>query len=351
MPEYTTRPKIDGHFEGTNIISIDQFSRADIDHVHEAASAMEAARQHNSVPPLLGGRILRAVMFEDSSRTAGSFMSAAMYLGANALQPNLGSSSMNKGESDLDTVRCFSGQSDVLVVRHKDPDGSFMDEVARRVTKPFQNGGNGAADHPSQTILDLGYMRQRYGRIDGLRVVIAGDVRLNRPAVSLIRGLSLYDDVRVTVAAPQGAGMPDAVLEQVRGRGLDVREVEDLRPELEQPGVVYITRPRTEYGDSERDAQIEQAYRSNGYVINDQSMAMAHPDTDIFHPLPHTFEIADQFHEDPRAQYYEQEDYGVPIRMALLALQLNQSGADAQRAAFRQRQPSLRDIGADALVA
>jgi len=328
MAKTSTRPMINASFQGKSILSIDQFTRDDIETVIHWAEKLAKARLERRIPQLLKGMVFKAVMFEDSSRTAGSFMSAAAYLGAHIDRPDLKSSSMNKGESDIETVRCFAGQADVLLVRHKSE--TFADEVATRIKVPFQNGGNGRADHPSQTLLDLFTFKQRYGTLDGLRLVIFGDVANNRPARSLLRGLSLFNDNEIIIAAPKHAAMPDEVIAQAQAMAkkthTTIRQVEDLRPLLKEPGIFYGSRPRNEYGDEAAAKKMEKAYRENGYIISHETMAEAHANADITHALPHNYEISDDFYTDPRAFYFAEEDNGVPVRMALLALQMAESG-------------------------
>jgi aspartate carbamoyltransferase len=309
---------MNGAFQGKNFISIDQFNREDIDTLLDLASTMELAILENNVPQLMRGKVFKAIMFEDSTRTAGSFNTAALRLGALVQQPNLGASSMSKGESAIETVRCFAGQSDGLLIRHADQD--FMDEVATRTKTPFMNGGNGRQDHPTQTFIDLYTLKKLYGKLDGLKIVLAGDVANNRPARSFLKAAGMYG-MDVVIAAPKFARMPADVIKKARALGATITETVDLRPLLKQPRIIYLSRSRKEYGTEAENKRMGKAYVDNGYRISHETMINAHPEVRIIHALPHGPEISEDFYTDPRAYYFEQEDNGIPVRMSCLALQ------------------------------
>ncbi|MDB5164978.1 MAG: pyrB [Candidatus Saccharibacteria bacterium] len=329
QPCLETRPRINGEFEGKNLLSIDQFAREDVETVLELAGSMEAAREAfradrtNKIPQILSGFVLKAVMFEDSSRTSDSYMSAAAYLGAIPIQPNIATSSKNKGESDIETAFCFAENADGLLVRHKE--AGFMDALVQRIDTPFTSGGN-PGDHVTQTLKDFYTMQKLYGQIDGSHVVLAGYMAKYRASISLLKGLVLFNDIDVTIVAPESGHMPAEVIEQARQMGVRVHEATDLRPLLKQPGFFYIGRPPLEYAETAREKEaILAEYEEIGCRISHETMKSAHRQAIIAHPLPHNGEISDDFYTDPRAIYEQQEKNGVPVHMAIQALQFNQS--------------------------
>lgn len=329
---------MNGAFQGKNFISIDQFTRADIDTLLDLALTMELAVIEKNVPQLMQGKVFKAVMFEDSTRTAGSFITAALRLGALVHQPNLGASSMSKGESAVETVRSFAGQADGLVIRHSNE--TFMDDVASRIKIPFLNGGNGRLEHPTQTFIDLYTLKKLYGRLDGLKLAIAGDVANYRSARSLLMAASHYK-MDIVIASPDFGCMPANIINLALSRGTKVTETTDLRPLLKEPRAVYMCRQFKEYGSEEANRRTTQAYIDNGYIISPETMKDTHADVRIMHPLPHGHEISEDFYTDPRAVYFEQEDNGVPVRMSCLALQHAQD--QLQLSANTQKNLRLRD--------
>ncbi len=329
-----TRPKIEGEFEGKNLLSIDQFSRSDIEKVLSLTANIDAAldardkEKHNPllrIPQLLSGFVFKALMFEASSRTADGYMAAAARLGAKIIQPNIATSSQSKGEIDIESVVCFARGADGLLIRHGA--AGFMDEVARRIDPrtQFTSGGN-PEDHVTQTLKDLYLLKKRYGKIDGSRIIMAGHMSRYRAAISLLKGLSKFKDIHVTLVTPESGGMPAHIIEYARSMGIKVDEAKDLRPLLKHPGFFYIGRPALEYAESEAEKdEIKAEYDRIGCVVSHETMEQAHPEADIAHPLPHNGEISNDFYTDQRAIYEEQQSNGLPVHMAVLCLQYAQS--------------------------
>jgi aspartate carbamoyltransferase catalytic subunit len=310
---------INGNFGGKTLLSIEQLSRTDIELVLKLAARFEQLHNQRKLPQLLTGRVVKAIMFEDSSRTADTYLSAAAYLGATPIQPNLATSSKNKGEADVETVKVYSNNADAFIVRHGS--ASFMAALTERIKTPFVSGGH-PGEHLLQTLKDLYTWQQLYGAIDGSRVVLVGYAAKYRTAASLVKGLSRFRDITLTVAAPAFGRLPAEVVELARASGISVTETEDVRPLLKQPGRFYIIRPPLEYCRPLERQVIRQAYKQFGYNISIESMQQAHPQADIFHPLPRTQEISEDFWHDPRAKYDLQEKNGLFVDMAVLALQL-----------------------------
>jgi aspartate carbamoyltransferase catalytic subunit len=295
-------------------------------------------------------------MFEDSSRTAGTYTYAVNKLGGVGENVDIRGSSKNKGESDLQSVIAFAGQADALLVRHRDED--FMDKVAQRIRVPFINGGNGVEDHPMQTLKDLYTFREEYGTIDGMHVSMVGDGRMNRPGRSLLRALTKFEDVSVTIAAPEYMRFPEVIIDDARAKGLKVDQIVDLKEAKTTPSAYYLFRPRREYYLDEHGNDVDgayqrvlDAYEENGYNVSPKTWKDAHPEANVYHARPYITEIDEQFDLDPRARYHGQEENGKYTNAAVLALVMAQKQVTKQqqsghlpKAPSRRERPELRVI-------
>jgi len=300
-------------FANRDIVSIRSFTREEIDYILEVSRAMEPLVEKGS--NMLRGKVLAELFFEPSTRTMLSFQTAMYKLGGNVIgfaEP--GVSSIWKGESLADTVRVVENYSDVIVLRHPlEGAARFAAEYAR---VPVINAGSGAEEHPTQALLDLYTIVKAKGKIDGLNIILMGDLRYGRTVHSLAYALSLYD-VRLSLISPNLLKMRSEVIEDIKDR-IEVSEHTDLMEVLPEADVLYVTRIQ-----KERFPDLAEYEKVRGsYVIDLNVLKKAKDDLIVLHPLPRIDEIAVEVDSTPFAKYFEQARNGVVVRMALLALVL-----------------------------
>jgi len=300
-------------FANRDIVSIRSFTREEIDYILEVSNTMEPLVENGS--EMLRGKVLAELFFEPSTRTMLSFQTAMYKLGGNVIgfaEP--GVSSIWKGESLADTVRVVESYSDVIVLRHPlEGAARFAAEYAH---VPVINAGSGAEEHPTQALLDLYTILKAKGKIDGLNVILMGDLRYGRTVHSLAYALSLYD-VTLRLISPDLLKMRPEVIEDIKDR-VEVTEHRDLMEVLPDADVLYVTRIQ-----KERFPDLADYEKVRGsYVIDLNVLKKAKEDLIVLHPLPRVDEIAVEVDSTPFAKYFEQARNGVVVRMALLALVL-----------------------------
>ena len=262
--------------------------------------------------PLLKGRILGNLFFEPSTRTRMSFETAMKRLGGDVV--NLGdvkTSSVVKGETLFDTIQMVDGYTDIIAMRHPRQGAAQYAQDAARV--PILNGGDGAGHHPTQTMLDLFTIQQAHGRLDGLKVVLAGDLRYGRTVHSLSHALVRFG-CDLVFASPDLLRMPEEIVSDLRAHGANVVETEDLYGSMAEADVVYMTRIQKErFADEDEYARCAGAYKLHARHLEDVKQDMI-----VMHPLPRVDEIDPTVDKTSHARYFEQAFNGVVARMALL---------------------------------
>ncbi len=297
---------------GSHVISISDFSRADLIAVLDRAAAME----RNPGRPL-DGRLMATLFFEPSTRTRLSFEAAMLKLGGRVIGfSDAASSSAKKGESLSDTIRMVERYADVIVMRHPRDGAARLAAQVSRV--PVINGGDGANQHPTQTFLDLYTIAQEFPELRSgdreLVVAFAGDLRYGRTVHSLLHALCHFR-VRVLLVAPRGLEMPADHLDHARAAGLQVEVLPDLQTAAERADVLYMTRLQEErFPDPLEFDHIKATYR-----ISAATLAKAQPRLRILHPLPRVHEIATDVDATVHASYFTQAANGIPVRQAVLA--------------------------------
>ncbi|MDD1674193.1 MAG: aspartate carbamoyltransferase [Methanomicrobiales archaeon] len=291
-----------------HFISVRDLTREDIDTVLDRA---EAIHRHAYDPCALSGRILGLLFFEPSTRTRMSFESAIGRLGGTSIGvDSIEGSSMAKGESLADTVRVVSGYVDAVVLRHpKEGAARLASEFA---TVPVINAGDGAGQHPSQTMLDLYTIRQSMP-LEKIHVGILGDLRYGRTTHSLVHALSLYN-MTLSAIAPRTLELPRNTLEELRERGVEVNAYEDVSEVIRDLDVLYVTRiQRERFPDAASYMAVAHSYRVTPELLTGVRKHLI-----ILHPLPRAGEIDPRVDSLPYAKYFDQARNGVPVRMALL---------------------------------
>lgn len=309
----------DSPFYGKDILSVSQFDRSDLETIFGVAQEMRAMVERVGTFDLLKGKILANLFYEPSTRTSSSFLAAMERLGGSVIPINeVRYSSVAKGESLPDTVRTLECYADVIVLRHPEVGSAAL--AAQAARKPVINAGDGVGEHPTQALLDLFTVFEELGRVDGLTVTMLGDLKYGRTVHSLARLLSLYQ-VRLQYVSPEMLRMPADLVADLTRRGVPQAEYTSLEDALAETDVLYVTRVQKErFEDLELYEQVKGAY-----VITPEILRRAKDQMIVMHPLPRVGEISMEVDDDPRAAYFRQMEYGLYVRMALLAMVLGKA--------------------------
>ncbi|MDD5437570.1 MAG: aspartate carbamoyltransferase [Patescibacteria group bacterium] len=304
---------------GKDILSVRQFSRDDLDYIFGVAHEMREMVERVGTFDLLKGKILANLFYEPSTRTSASFTAAMERLGGSLIPiQEVRYSSVAKGESLPDTIRTLECYADVIVLRHSETGSAKI--AADYSKKPVINAGDGVGEHPTQALLDLFTIVEELGRVDGLTVTMVGDLKYGRTVHSLARLLSLYQ-VRLRFFSPDILKMPDEILLELRNKCIPYEVCSSLEGAVEDTDVLYVTRVQKERFEDPNDYEKVKG----AYVITPKTMEVAKPDMIVMHPLPRVGEIAMEVDDDPRAAYFRQMEYGLYVRMALLAMVLGKA--------------------------
>jgi aspartate carbamoyltransferase catalytic subunit len=300
-------------FEGRDIISIEDFSQQEINHILDVAKNMEPYAKTGS--EILKGKILATLFFEPSTRTRLSFETAILKLGGSYIgfaEPDL--TSARKGENIADTIRTVENYADVIALRHSLEGSAKL--AADFSSVPIINAGTGAEEHPTQALIDLCTIRKDKGKIDGLKIALLGDLRYGRTVHSLAYALSLYN-IELYLVSPENLRMRKDVLQTIKNR-IKVTENSTLEGIIPQIDVLYVTRIQKErFPNAAEYAEVKGAYR-----IDLKTIEKARKDMIILHPLPRVDEISPEVDSTPQARYFQQVWNGIVVRMALLSLVL-----------------------------
>lgn len=259
------------------------------------------------------GRVLATLFFEPSTRTRLSFESAMMRLGGNVItvaEPN--STSGTKGETLTDTIRMVAAYSDAIVLRHPREGAARLAARASRV--PVINAGDGAGQHPTQTLTDLFTIRKAKGAIHPNTVAIAGDLKYGRTVHSLVQALAMYG-VDMILVAPESLQVPQDMRDALERMGAQIRTATTLEEVIAETDVLYMTRIQKErFPDLDEYRKVQGIFRVTNRLLANGKKGIV-----VMHPLPRVGEIDTAVDDTPAAKYFEQAANGVPVRMALLS--------------------------------
>ncbi len=298
-------------FELKNIISIKDFKRSNIDYILNEASTLENVAQSKEISEELKGKILGLMFFEPSTRTKMSFETAMKRLSGQCIGfENTGSSSVSKGESIADTAKMYEGYCDALVIRHEmEGVSKFISDV---VDVPVINAGDGAGQHPTQTLLDLYTIKKEMGDIDNIKIALIGDLKYGRTVHSLANALTLYDNVELYFVSPPELKMPQEILHDLDKVGMSYTEVSNISDIIDKVNVLYVTRIQKErFGDIDDYLKIKGAYIINKKMLEGKDLI-------VMHPLPRIDEIDGDVDDTKYNKYFTQAANAVPVRMAIL---------------------------------
>jgi aspartate carbamoyltransferase len=297
---------------GRDILSVSQFSRDELSYLFALAGQMRQLTSQTGYTELLRGCVMAAMFYEPSTRTSSSFLAAMQRLGGGFIPIiDVKSSSVAKGESLQDSVRTLDQYADVIVIRH--PAIGSAQVAAESASNPVINAGDGAGEHPTQALLDAFTIQEELGHIDGLSIVMVGDLKYGRTVHSLAKLLSLYN-ANVTFVAPEFLRMPTEIISQLRDRDIPVYETNDVNKIIASSDVLYVTRVQRERFE---DVAEYEAVKGS-YVITPTLLSEAKEHMIVMHPLPRVGEIDYAVDSDERAAYFRQVMNGMFLRMALL---------------------------------
>lgn len=294
------------------LIESQQFSKELLFSLFKRADELKGIRTTNS----LNGKVLATLFYEPSTRTRLSFESAMMKLGGAVVSTENAKefSSAIKGESLEDTIRVMSSYADCIVMRHYE-EGSA--KKASEVSKvPFINAGDGKGQHPTQALLDLYTIYRELGKIDGITIVMVGDLLNGRTVHSLSYLLGKFDGIKIIFVSPQNLRVKEEIKEYLTRHRIEWREETDLNKVLSISDIIYMTRIQKERINA---SDYEKA--KGKYTINSLNLGQINLDSRIMHPLPHVEEIdlpIEVEETDKRVAYFRQAENGVYARMALL---------------------------------
>lgn len=301
---------------GKSIVSIDDVDNDDFLNIFKEAAILKKDVLKGKVLDLMKGKIMATLFFEPSTRTRLSFESAMHRLGGSVItvsEPK--SSSAVKGETIADTMRMASAYSDIIVMRHP------LEGAGRLATEfssvPVLNGGDGSGQHPTQTLLDLFTIWEKFGRIDDLDISLVGDLKYGRTVHSLLKALVRFDN-RVTLISPQILKMPDHFLSNLKKKS-NITIGESIDQVLKKSDVFYVTRIQ-----KERFVDLNDYNRVIGsYSFTNSVVDQMKKDAIIMHPLPRVDEISPDVDSNERAYYFKEAANGVFVRMALVNMILS----------------------------
>ena len=295
-----------------NLMNITDLSVAEIDELITVAEDIIANPE--KYQDACRHKLLATLFFEPSTRTRLSFESAMHRLGGSVVGfSEAGSSSSAKGESLSDTVQTVGCYADIIAMRHPKEGAPVV--AARRAGIPIINAGDGAHNHPTQTLTDLLTIWRCKRTFNGLTIGLCGDLKFGRTVHSLVGAMARYSGIKFVFIAPEELRFPRYIIEdELESRGIEYKEVstmEEVMPELD---VLYMTRVQRERFFNEADY----IRLKDTYILTPDKLEPAKPDMIVMHPLPRVNEISVAVDDDPRAMYFPQAKNGMFIRMALI---------------------------------
>lgn len=291
-----------------SLVSIDDLTTDEILRILDLASEFEKKPIHK----LLEGKVIATLFFEPSTRTRLSFESAVNRLGGKIVGfSDASSSSVSKGETLNDTIRTVSNYCDLIVMRHPiEGSARYASEISR---VPVVNAGDGANQHPTQTLLDLFSIRKTQGTLENLNIFLVGDLKYGRTVHSLMLAMARWK-ATFNFISPEELRMPDEYKLFLDNIGLKYYEHTDFTDIVSKADIIYMTRVQKErFSDP-----IEYEKVKNVYVLRNSMLKNTKPTMRILHPLPRVNEIHTDVDDNPKAYYFEQALNGVYTRQAII---------------------------------
>lgn len=301
----------------SHVLLAQQFDRDLMSEIFATAQEMERVVQHYG-SNILSRRVMATLFYEASTRTRLSFESAMRRLGGEVITTESAQefSSASKGETLEDTIRVVGGYADVIVLRHFESGAS--QRAAEVSPVPVINAGDGAGQHPTQSLLDMYTINREIGRLDEIAIAMVGDLANGRTVRSLCYLLAKYRSPRIFFVAPHVVRMREDIKDYLRRHHVHFEEADDLYAVAAEVDVIYQTRiQRERFGDRAEDYEQARGH----YIIDRSVLDRMREDAVVMHPLPRVDEIvAAEVDSDPRAAYFRQAHNGLYVRMALLKM-------------------------------
>ncbi len=312
-------------FFGRDVVSIEDFSTDEINYILEFASEIE--KNPRKVEGVMAGKMVAPLFFEPSTRTSISFQAAAYQMGGSVLDFDVYTSSIKKGETLRDTVKIIQGNGpNVVVIRHrKDGSARFVSDI---LDMPVINAGDGQNQHPTQTLLDLYTIKEIRGKLENIKIAIAGDLKYGRTPHSLTLALSRYNNCEMFFISHDSLKMPQDLLKRIKEKGVIFSEhgLNDLEDIINKSEILYMTRVQRERFPEGLEGEQEYGIISEQYHLTLNMLKNVKQGFKILHPLPKITEIEDRIDSTNYAHYFEQAKNGLYIRKALLYLLTNENG-------------------------
>ena len=295
-----------------NLMNITDLTLDEIDEL--IATAEDIIANPEKYQDACDHKVLAALFFEPSTRTRLSFEAAMQRLGGRVIGfSEAGSSSTAKGESLSDTVQTVGCYSDIIVMRHPKEGAPVV--AARRAGVPIINAGDGAHNHPTQTLTDLLTIWRYKHTFEGLTIGLCGDLKFGRTVHSLVAAMARYTGIKFVFIAPEELKFPRYIIEEeLESRGIEYKEVATMEEAMPELDVLYMTRVQKERFFNEADY----IRLKDTYILDPEKLETAKKEMCILHPLPRVNEITVDVDKDPRAAYWRQVKNGKFIRMALI---------------------------------
>ncbi len=297
-----------------DLISITDFTKEEYLRILDLAADFEK----NPNQELLKGKVVACLFFEPSTRTRLSFETAINRMGGRIIGfADSGSSSVSKGETLHDTIRMVSNYADLIVMRHH-LEGSAR--YAAEVSKvPVINAGDGANQHPTQTLLDMFSILKTQGTLDNINIFMVGDLKYGRTVHSLLMALSQFENPIFNFIAPPELQMPDEYKIHLREKGIRYFEHLEFTDIISEADIIYMTRVQKErFSDP-----IEYERVKDVYILNGKMLEHTKPNVRILHPLPRVNEISTEVDKNEKAYYFTQALNGVFTRQAIISHIMN----------------------------
>ncbi len=292
-----------------HLVTIEQCSAADILRILDRAELFE----QNPNRPLLDGKVVATLFFEPSTRTRLSFETAVNRLRGRVVGfSDAKTSSSAKGESLKDTISMVGNYADLIIMRH------YLEGAARYASEvspvPIVNAGDGANQHPSQTLLDLYSIRKTQGTLFDKTIAMVGDLKYGRTIHSLIEGMSHFRP-RFIFVSPEELALPDEYRQYCKENNLPFVETHDFDSEvIDHCDILYMTRVQRErFTDMEEYERVK-----NVYVLDNEMLKNSRPNLRVLHPLPRVGEIATDVDDNPKAYFIQQAKNGLYTRQSII---------------------------------
>ncbi|MCM1029967.1 MAG: aspartate carbamoyltransferase [Oscillibacter sp.] len=291
-----------------SLVSIEDYTKEEILEVLQSASEFEK----NPNQRLLEGKVVASLFFEPSTRTRLSFETAINRLGGRIVGfSDSSSSSVTKGETLKDTIKMVDNYCDLIVMRHPiEGAARYASEVAKA---PVVNAGDGANQHPSQTMLDLYSIYKTQGTLENLNIFMVGDLKYGRTVHSLLQAMSHFHPTFHFIA-PKELQMPEGYKLHLKELNIPYYEHTELNEVINDADILYMTRVQRErFADP-----LEYEKVKNVYILKNAMLSGTRENMRILHPLPRVNEIDVDVDENPKAYYFEQARNGVFARQAII---------------------------------